>query len=368
MEPGDGQRSGAAAAAELRLRYLAGPLRGQELHFHGPQVRIGRSRDNELVLPDQQPPASSGHHAEARFESGGWWLIDLDSTNGTQVNGRAVDRHRLRAGDRIAFGGGALLLCVATRRRRQRAAAAGIAAALLLLIGTVFWQLRRLGGGFEPVAESAAASVYLIVVEQTGRRQAIATAFAVEPSGVLATNAHVVIELRRRGALPAGGALRALAVRGDSGGRGRALRGARVHPSYRSGTLRNDVALLYLAPGPPLAPLPLANAGELAALRRGVRLAALGFPQDSTDAGRPRARLSEDVLGDLRGGRYLGVGLGIVPGTSGSPILLQSGKVIGLVAGGNFILDPDQAGRVAAGGSMNWGVSVAALRELLALP
>jgi S1-C subfamily serine protease len=315
------------------------------------------------VLAGEEVPISSGHHAEARFESGSWWIVDLGSTNGTQVNGSPIVSRRLRAGDRIAFGGAPLLLCV----RSWRGAAPVLAGILLLLTAAaLLWKMRELAAGFEPVAESASASVYLIALEQAGERRQIATAFAVRADGVLATNAHVVLELRRRGALPPGGPMRGIAVGSDSTGRGRPLHGARIHPQYQEGRLSQDVALLYLAPGPPLAPLPLATAAELAGLRRGVRLATLGFPQGSTDAWRPRARLSEDILGDIRGARYLGVGLNIAPGTSGSPILIHSGRVIGLVAGGDFGRDPAHPDRLAPASGMNWGLTVGALRELLA--
>ena len=103
-------------------------------------------------------------------------------------------------------------------------------------------------------------------------------------------------------------------------------------------------------------------------MRRGVRLAALAFPQYSTDPWRPRARLSEDILGDIRSARYLSVGLDVVPGTSGGPILLQSGKVIGLVAGGNFDSHPSQTQPQTPNGGVNWGITVTALWELLTPP
>ena len=75
----------------LRLRYLSGPRRGDELIFSGPRVRIGRSRDNTLLLTESESPASSGRHAEALLEGGVWWIVDCGSTNGTYVNGTRVE-------------------------------------------------------------------------------------------------------------------------------------------------------------------------------------------------------------------------------------------------------------------------------------
>ena len=64
---------------------------------------IGRSDDNVLVLDGDD--YASGHHA--RVESGldGTWVVDLDSTNGTYVNGERIEgRRRLREGDLLQVG------------------------------------------------------------------------------------------------------------------------------------------------------------------------------------------------------------------------------------------------------------------------
>jgi hypothetical protein len=83
-----------------------------------------------------------------------------------------------------------------------------------------------------------------------------------------------------------------------------------------------------------------------------------------TNPERPRGRLSLDVLGDVRDGRYLAVGLRIAPGMSGSPIFLRDGAVIGLVAGGDFTVLPDGDKR-PSGTNVNWGISVTPLEQLL---
>lgn len=62
---------------------------------------IGRMEGCDVVLQD---PSVSRRHAEIRREGDEWALIDLGSTNGTEVNGVRVNRHRLAHGDRIAFG------------------------------------------------------------------------------------------------------------------------------------------------------------------------------------------------------------------------------------------------------------------------
>ncbi|MBI4728370.1 MAG: DUF3662 and FHA domain-containing protein [Acidobacteria bacterium] len=62
---------------------------------------LGRLDTSDVMLPD---PGVSRRHAEIRREGDEWVLIDLGSTNGTDVNGRRVGRHRLVPGDRIALG------------------------------------------------------------------------------------------------------------------------------------------------------------------------------------------------------------------------------------------------------------------------
>jgi hypothetical protein len=65
------------------------------------QVVIGRSKDCDIQLAD---PNVSRHHAEVRQEGPAYWAIDLDSTNGMEVNGRRQKRVKLRQGDRIVLG------------------------------------------------------------------------------------------------------------------------------------------------------------------------------------------------------------------------------------------------------------------------
>jgi hypothetical protein len=62
---------------------------------------IGRSKDSDIRLED---PNASRRHAEVRREGAGYWIIDLDSTNGVAVNGRRIKRSRLAEGDRITIG------------------------------------------------------------------------------------------------------------------------------------------------------------------------------------------------------------------------------------------------------------------------
>lgn len=64
-------------------------------------VRIGRSATNDMVLEDL---LVSRRHAELKVTADGPELRDLGSGNGTYVNGKAIDRCLLRAGDLVGVG------------------------------------------------------------------------------------------------------------------------------------------------------------------------------------------------------------------------------------------------------------------------
>ena len=64
-------------------------------------VTIGRASDNHLVLDDRRV---SRHHARLQARRGMLVLTDLDSANGSRVNGVAISEVALGAGDRIELG------------------------------------------------------------------------------------------------------------------------------------------------------------------------------------------------------------------------------------------------------------------------
>jgi S1-C subfamily serine protease len=350
----------------LRLRPVSGPRRGQELEFSGPRVRIGRSRDNDLILPEYDPSFSSAHHAEALLDSSGsWWIVDAGSSNGTRLNGAVVQRHELKTGDRLALGSNEFAVAIGHPPRRWLPAVA-ILIAGLAVIAVALATLQRPHKPFEKVATSAAQSVYLIAIEEKGKRSVVGTGFAVAGDALIATNAHVAYALQQRGAAAsASAATQAFAVQGDTYD-ARPIVAVSIHPRWRQGSMRDDIALLRLAPGPTLTALALGDISIIGELRRGTPVAAFGFPAISTDPMRPRGRLSVDVVGDVRG-EYLEVGLGIAPGTSGSPVFGESGTVVAIVVGGDFVETPGGATR-PSGSAANWALSAQVLRDFLASP
>jgi pSer/pThr/pTyr-binding forkhead associated (FHA) protein len=64
-------------------------------------VTLGREEGNTLRLNDERV---SRFHAKIQFDNGEVILTDLESTNGTRVNGNVVQIRRLRVGDRIGVG------------------------------------------------------------------------------------------------------------------------------------------------------------------------------------------------------------------------------------------------------------------------
>jgi pSer/pThr/pTyr-binding forkhead associated (FHA) protein len=65
----------------------SGALAGQRLAVKTPIVNLGRADYNDVVVPD--PSVSTGH-AKLQRREGVWVLVDLDSTNGTFVDGERV--------------------------------------------------------------------------------------------------------------------------------------------------------------------------------------------------------------------------------------------------------------------------------------
>ena len=63
---------------------------------------VGRDPANDFVIDDGEV---SGRHARIVFEDNAFWVEDLDSRNGTHVNGRAVEaRTRLENEDLLRLG------------------------------------------------------------------------------------------------------------------------------------------------------------------------------------------------------------------------------------------------------------------------
>jgi pSer/pThr/pTyr-binding forkhead associated (FHA) protein len=83
-------------------------------------VTIGREEGNGLRLNDERV---SRFHAKVQVEDGDIILTDLDSTNGTRVNGTAIQIRRLRPGDQVSIGRSMLLFGTMEEIAARRATA-----------------------------------------------------------------------------------------------------------------------------------------------------------------------------------------------------------------------------------------------------
>jgi FHA domain len=76
---------------------------GQELELNSRALTIGRSRQNDVALEDDD--YASSRHARIEPRVDGIWVHDVGSTNGTFVNGAQIDRpRRLAPGDIVRIG------------------------------------------------------------------------------------------------------------------------------------------------------------------------------------------------------------------------------------------------------------------------
>ncbi len=97
-----------AAAAVRRVRTSIAPASGAPplllaLDWSGGrrELVLGRHHGCDVVLSN---PGVSRLHARLVFRDGSWVLQDLQSTNGTTVNGVPVGRCELRPGDHLVLG------------------------------------------------------------------------------------------------------------------------------------------------------------------------------------------------------------------------------------------------------------------------
>ena len=90
----------------VTFQVLEGIDKGRTFRELATPVTIGREEGNTLRLNDERV---SRFHAKVQFDNGEIILTDLESTNGTRVNGNVVQIRRLRPGDRVGVGRSLLL-------------------------------------------------------------------------------------------------------------------------------------------------------------------------------------------------------------------------------------------------------------------
>jgi len=97
-----GADRGGAVPSGAGIRVLKGFYEGLELPVDRDWFVIGRGRGADGILPE---PTISRAHAAIGYTAGeGFFVQDLGSTNGTQVNGTAAPRAAIFDGDEIQIG------------------------------------------------------------------------------------------------------------------------------------------------------------------------------------------------------------------------------------------------------------------------
>jgi hypothetical protein len=98
VPPPEGESAAEAVAA---LPAAALTIAGQRHELAGERAVIGRSKDCDIQVSD---PNVSRRHAEVRREGNSYTVVDLDSTNGIEVDGKRVKRLELQDGSRFTIG------------------------------------------------------------------------------------------------------------------------------------------------------------------------------------------------------------------------------------------------------------------------
>jgi pSer/pThr/pTyr-binding forkhead associated (FHA) protein len=78
-----------------------GGREGETIELNSDVLTIGRSPNSDLFLDDV---TVSRHHARVLRDEGGFWVEDLNSLNGTYVNRKRIEQHRLFDGDELQIG------------------------------------------------------------------------------------------------------------------------------------------------------------------------------------------------------------------------------------------------------------------------
>ena len=82
-----GNPAGGFDQVATRIVITEGSRAGQELRLDRREFTIGRAENSDLVIRDE---FASTHHAKLVLMNNDWLIQDLNSTNGTYVNGKRV--------------------------------------------------------------------------------------------------------------------------------------------------------------------------------------------------------------------------------------------------------------------------------------
>lgn len=121
------------ARATVTFQVLEGIDRGRIFRDVSIPVSIGREEGNSLRLNDERV---SRFHAKVQVDGEDYILTDLESTNGTRVNGTSIQIRRLRIGDRVGVGRSLLLFGSNEEIAARMASLAGVGQPQAPSVGT----------------------------------------------------------------------------------------------------------------------------------------------------------------------------------------------------------------------------------------
>lgn len=87
-------------AEAAKIVAVEGKLKGRSWSVVGPLI-IGRSPEASIRVPDGK---ASREHSKVYVQGGDYYIVDLNSVNGTYVNDTRVTKKLLRSGDEIRIG------------------------------------------------------------------------------------------------------------------------------------------------------------------------------------------------------------------------------------------------------------------------
>ncbi len=88
----------------LLLKFNAAVIK--EIQIGADSLAVGRKADNDIVIDN---PAVSGHHCRISMQGGAYFVEDIESTNGTFVNGKRVKKSGLHNNDVVGLAKHALV-------------------------------------------------------------------------------------------------------------------------------------------------------------------------------------------------------------------------------------------------------------------
>ncbi len=120
---------------QVKLRVIDGPLQGGVFRDWESPLTIGRALDNHVVLLDD---AVSIAHAQVVQEGELYFIVDLNSSNGTFLDGVKVQKAHLSNGQKIRVGASTLVFeMVDLRKKRRNLKIALISAAAIVVIAAL---------------------------------------------------------------------------------------------------------------------------------------------------------------------------------------------------------------------------------------